>query len=305
MLGTEVVIEMLEVKHPRSSRRGLRALQPPSIAVPPLQALSGLILSPLPITAVSPSLSLPFLPGPGKALSLCVSMQSVGTADNDDEVGHLSPVSWQLEHPPPSSLPDASQPQALPLLAALAVGEGLGFQPCSGATLSLQQWQGERVGNHGHFRTVQGLWCLLVTSDGTSGPEGLHPRALIFPQGGFMWVFGPSVKVTGWADLVQCVSPGPLGLVWPMLCVLGGDTIPASGTALTWPLKSCSVWAHVPAGSSLDLEFCFELHAPVPGIGCTAKVLGFAQKKYPCRCSGEPLVSLPLGNWCYQDKAER
>lgn len=136
---------------------------------------------------MSPSLSLPFLPGPGKALPPRLSMQRVGTADNGDDVGHFSPASWQLEHPPPSPLPDASLPQALPLLAALGVGDGLGFQSSSGATLSLQQWQDGRVGNHRHFRTVQGLWCLLVTSDGANGPEGHHPRVLIFPQGGFMW----------------------------------------------------------------------------------------------------------------------
>lgn len=66
------------------------------------------------------------------------------------------------------------------------------------------------------------------------------------------------------------------GLALPMLCVLGGDAAPASGTGLTWPLKFCSVWANVPAGSSRNLEFCFQLYTPVPGIGCTAKALGFA-----------------------------
>lgn len=42
------------------------------------------------------------------------------------------PASWQLQHPPPSPLPDASQPQALPLLAAFGIGDGLGFQPALG-----------------------------------------------------------------------------------------------------------------------------------------------------------------------------
>lgn len=97
------------------------------------------------------------------------------------------PASWRLECPPPSPPPDPSLSQAVPLPAAFSIGDGLGFQPSSGCTLTLRQWQDGGDGEHRHRRTVQGLWCLLATSDGTSGPEGLHPRVLIFPQGGFTW----------------------------------------------------------------------------------------------------------------------
>lgn len=117
-------------------------------------------------------------------------------------------------------------------------------------------------------------------------------------------VFGPSVKVTGWADLVSCVSPALVGLAWLMLHILGGDDAPASGTGFTWPLKSCSVWANIPTSSSPDLQFCFKFHTPVPGIACTAKALGLTQKKYLCRASGETSVSLPLGNKGYPYEAE-
>lgn len=52
-------MEMLELKLPRQEvfKEGAESPKPPSIAVPPLQAFSGLILSPLPITLpyLSPS----------------------------------------------------------------------------------------------------------------------------------------------------------------------------------------------------------------------------------------------------------
>lgn len=47
------------------------------------------------------------------------------------------PASWRLERPQPSSLPDPSPPQALPLPAALGIGDGLGVQPSSGDILTL------------------------------------------------------------------------------------------------------------------------------------------------------------------------
>ena len=78
------------------------------------------------------------------------------------------PASWRLESPPPSPLPDPSLPRTLLLPAALGVGDGLGFQPSSRHTLTLWWWQGRGDGEHRHHRTVQVLWCLLVTSDGTS-----------------------------------------------------------------------------------------------------------------------------------------
>ena len=69
-----------------------------------------------------------------------------------------------------------------------------------------------------------------------------------------------------------------------MLCALGGEAAPAPAaglqlrTGLTWLLKSCSVRANSPAGSSSGPEFCSEVCTPVPGIGCTTKALVFAQK---------------------------
>lgn len=100
------------------------------------------------------------------------------------------PVSWRLERPPPSPLPDLSLPWAPPMRAALGIGDRLGFQPSSGPTLTVQQWQDEGDGEHRYCRTVQGLWYLLATSDGTSQPEGLHPRVLLFPHSGFTWEQG-------------------------------------------------------------------------------------------------------------------
>lgn len=78
------------------------------------------------------------------------------------------PASWRLERPPPSLLSDPSLSRALPLPAALGVGDELGFQSSSAHTLTLRQWQDGGDGEHGHRRTAQGLWCLLATSDGTS-----------------------------------------------------------------------------------------------------------------------------------------
>lgn len=90
-----------------------------------------------------------------------------------------------------------------------------------------------------------------------------------------------------------------MGLGWPTLCALGGEAAPAPAaglqvrTGLTWPLKSCSVWANSPVGSSPGPEFCFEVCTPVLGTGCTTKALGFCSEVLP-RYSSEPSVSLPV-----------
>lgn len=96
----------------------------------------------------------------------------------------LHPGSCSTLHPHPCQMP--ASPRLFPCLLLLALVTGWVFSQLW-ATLSLQQRQDGRVGNHGQFRTLQGLYCLLLTSDGTNEPEGLHPRVVIFPQGSFMW----------------------------------------------------------------------------------------------------------------------
>lgn len=187
---TETGMGMLEVKLPGQGVLEEGADSPLALLQGPGGHWVSLVLPSLPITAVPPSLSLPFLPGPCEALPPRHSIWRSGAADNNDDVGHLSPCILEGEASPhPRRCQTPACPGLFPclLLSALVTGY---FQPSSGPILTLQQQQDGGDGEHGHCGTVQGLWCLLATSDGTSGTEGLHPRVLIFPQGGFMWEQG-------------------------------------------------------------------------------------------------------------------
>lgn len=90
VLGTEVGMEMLEVKLLGQGVFKEEANSPPALLLCPGGHSVGLVLPLLTITAVPPCLSLPFLPGPGKVLPPRHSTRRLGATDNDD-VDHLSP----------------------------------------------------------------------------------------------------------------------------------------------------------------------------------------------------------------------